>query len=85
MHDAVAAGLGSRPPRGAWIETNSLYILASLESRAPHGARGLKPLFQLPVPPMAVSRPPRGAWIETDFDSGRGGAVAVAPPTGRVD
>jgi len=34
-------------------------------SRAPHGARGLKPEPQASNIDWAESRPPRGAWIET--------------------
>ena len=36
-------------------------------SRAPHGARGLKPLSVLLSHALFVSRPTRGAWIETDL------------------
>ena len=35
------------------------------ESRAPHGARGLKHLDVLAESRSSASRPTRGAWIET--------------------
>ena len=54
--------------------------------RAPQGARGLKPYFDVCPCVRFLSRPPGGAWIETnrqyrnEIDENY-----VAPPRGRVD
>ena len=80
------AYLGSRPVRGAWIETLAAGSdRGELIRRAPSGARGLKP--GLPVLPVAlrVSRPVRGAWIETCQTGRRLPTWPVAPRPGRVD
>ena len=41
------------------------------QGRAPHGARGLKPLRYLTEDFVNESRPTRGAWIETPCASRR--------------
>jgi len=64
--NAILGNTGSRPARGAWIETAiAADTLAALDGRAPRGARGLKlgNTGKNPVP--VLSRPARGAWIET--------------------
>ena len=40
--------------------------------RAPHGARGLKPVVGADYLRMLTSRPARGAWIETPYSLHRG-------------
>ena len=42
--DVRLALLRSRPARGAWIETKEMDMMPANESRAPRGARGLKPV-----------------------------------------
>ena len=55
------------------------------DSRAPHGARGLKfNLLEREVKREA-SRPARGAWIEILRELAAREVVDVAPRTGRVD
>ena len=59
-------GIGSRPVRGAWIETGfTLAVNSWLTGRVPYGARGLKHTTAIRQRKNAKSRPVRGAWIET--------------------
>ena len=56
----------SRPAWGAWIETAvMLALLPDMFGRAPHGARGLKPMWYDVYRLCKTSRPAWGAWIET--------------------
>ena len=77
---------GSRPARGAWIET--IFISQSPyehQRRVPHGARGLKQAQAGTSAFVILSRPARGAWIETRYSSSRYSSSRVASRTGRVD
>ena len=57
---------GSRPSRGAWIETPPEALpLSVVVGRALRGARGLKHTVETAVVSFYKSRPSRGAWIET--------------------
>ena len=77
---------GSRPARGAWIETTKVFLpVPESPRRAPHGARGLKLIREVLFRGQLASRPARGAWIETDPCSRSSGRHGVAPRTGRVD
>ena len=55
------------PPVGAWIETSSSQICATLYSSRPPWARGLKPLLPPKLLVILVA-PPVGAWIETKIE-----------------
>ena len=54
-----------RPARGAWIEMFFwVHGYVSVQSRAPHGARGLKSFDNYYYNTIVPPRPARGAWIE---------------------
>ena len=57
----------------------------NLISRAPHGARGLKPLGDCKYTSYEMSRPAWGAWIETSVLLIEIKTRRVAPRMGRVD
>ena len=59
--------------------------MVRFDSRAPHGARGLKQDRVRHVWPRSKSRPTRGAWIETQITISETELNEVAPHTGRVD
>ena len=50
---------------------NASFKLFSGESRAPHGARGLKLRMWVKVNYKKLSRPARGAWIEMNNEDKR--------------
>ena len=66
MQNINYAFLLSRPVWGAWIEIVGamLALLATMVSRAPYGARGLKLLIGGAIGIFGRSRPVWGAWIE---------------------
>ena len=75
---------GSRPARGAWIETSySFPMYSQYARRAPQGARGLKhPVRSRRCAPRLRSRPARGAWIETRCTGPSGRASTSRPARG---
>ena len=56
-----------------------------VESRSPHGERGLKFEEAQAQARLAWSLPPRGAWIEMVPSIISAVMLHVAPPTGSVD
>ena len=59
----------SLPARGAWIEmTHPRKIEKGVNSRSPHGERGLKSAGIVRVNSVSMSLPARGAWIEIRAD-----------------
>ena len=83
---AVVLEGGSRPARGAWIETKeNPRQIAEGPRRALRGARGLKLCDLGIIGADASSRPARGAWIETTCALVKTSSFPVAPCAGRVD
>ena len=56
-----------------------------MQSRSPHGERGLKFKVSMSSSARIASLPPRGAWIEIRCSSHDDSGEWVAPPTGSVD
>ncbi len=76
---------GSRPTRGAWIETYLAALNTSyIKSRPTRGA-WIETMHQHLHQHLHQSRPTRGAWIETGGLENLLVLVGVAPHTGRVD
>ena len=64
----------------AWFRRLTCWV-----SRAPHGARGLKPSPAAGYLTACQSRPARGARIETHRAACQRIRLGVAPRTGRAD
>ena len=78
--------VASHPARGAWIETGSNIVSASvLFGRTPPGVRGLKHKTFYGITPIFESHPARGAWIETLISDAVEVKGSVAPRPGCVD
>ena len=76
----------SPPARGAWIEIQKVeWAINYIDSRPPHGGRGLKS-HRGQLPHRCVRSPPaRGAWIEISPLIIASAFSRVAPRTGGVD
>ena len=57
-------------------------VKSRISGRAPHGARGLKPIRQFATTAKTESRPTRGAWIETSIRGDGRSSLACRAPHG---